>query len=71
MNKFKIITAILFAIIISSCVPIESVGEPLNYIYLSGGNGVARIHDDEKKVTCWLYNSNGISCIPDYMIEGK
>lgn len=25
-------------------------------------------HDDERKVSCWLFRINGISCIPDYLL---
>ena len=33
-------------------------------------NRIYIIHDNERNVTCYLYN-DGISCIPDYYIKNK
>lgn len=52
---------VLFTI---SCVPTGDNGA--NY---EGWRGVRYWHDDERKVSCWLYLDNGIHCIPDSQLR--
>ena len=47
----------------------ENASKP---IYSSIYGEVRRFHDDEKKVTCWIYEGTykaGISCIPDAQLK--
>jgi hypothetical protein len=57
----------------SKAVASSSTEEDIIVIYrqrLSGYNsGMRVIHDNKRNVTCWELR-NGLSCIPDYMLEG-
>lgn len=43
-----------------------SVGES----YEPRMRSISIYHDDERQVTCWVYSSAGISCLPDSQLAG-
>ncbi len=71
----KIVIAIVMIIVLTSCggsqpiIKTISPEEGKQIVLYKISNYIYRFHDDEAHATCWIYGSNGISCIPDRNLE--
>lgn len=65
----KVSIALVLLLMLVACSPREySAGSRIE----TGNANVTFWHDDERKVSCWLFwgtRKGGISCIPDHLLK--